>query len=184
MFIYEEKKVSSQEVYKGKIIKVRVDDVLLPNGHQSTREVVEHPGAVAIVALNEQKEVLFVRQFRYPAGKDLLEIPAGKIDAGEKPAVSASRELWEETGYQASQWKSLATCYASPGFSNEKLYIYLAQGLIPAAQHLDEDEFVQIESYPLDKTLDMIDKGQLQDAKSIVGILAAKRYLDHVHYEI
>ncbi len=178
MTVLIEKKLASQIVYKGRIINLRLDEVELPNGKKGQREVVEYNGAVAVVALNRDREVLMVRQFRYAVGEVLLEIPAGKINEGEEPEVSAKRELGEETGHEASEWMHLTSFYSTPGFTTEKLHVYLASGLKSGQQHTDEDEFIQVESYPLEKVLSMVDHGEIKDAKSIVGLLAAKRYFD------
>lgn len=179
MSVLNEKKLSSQTVYNGKIINLRLDEVELPNGKKGTREVVEYNGAVAVVALNSRREVLMVRQFRYAVGEILLEIPAGKINQGEEPEKSARRELSEETGYDASEWRQLTAFYSTPGFTTEKLYVYLASGLDFSGQHTDDDEFIQVESYPLEELLAMLDRQEIKDAKSIVGLLSAKRFLDN-----
>lgn len=172
-----ERQVSSRIVYRGKILNLRVDTVELPNGKQSTREVVDYHGAVAIVALTGQAEVLMVRQFRYPAGCEFLEIPAGKIEAGEDPLVCARRELSEETGAQAERWELLYSFYSTPGFSTEKMYLYLATGLTFKNQHPDEDEFLDVERIPLTRAVELLESGEIKDAKSIIGILAATRLL-------
>jgi len=173
-----EKTISSETIYRGKILNLRVDSVELPNGKLASREVVEHSGAVAVVPLNEKNEVLLVRQYRYPVGKALLEVPAGKIEKGEEPALCAERELVEETGYEAEEIKHLFTFYSTPGFSDEKMYVYIARGLVYSGQKPDEDEFIQIVPVDLEKALSLIDEGEICDAKSIVGLLAAKRERD------
>jgi ADP-ribose pyrophosphatase len=167
-----EKKLDSRVVYRGKILNLRVDTVLLPDGRTGTREVVEYTGAVAIVALNEKKEVFLVRQYRYPVGKELLEIPAGKIEDGEEPLQCAQRELAEETGLRAERWQLLCSFYSTPGFTSEKMYLFLARDLNQEGQHPDEDEFVQVVKVPLDEALTMLWRGEICDAKSTVGLLA------------
>lgn len=174
-----EERVSSERVFTGRILKVRVDEVLLqPGGHSARREVVEHPGAVAIVPLTEDGRVLLVRQYRYAAGVELLEIPAGTLEPGEDLATCARRELSEETGGRALVLELLATVFTSPGFCDERIHIYLAR-LDPEAvggQHPDEDERLHVEAVPLAKALDMALAGRIQDAKSVVGLtLAAAR---------
>lgn len=170
-----EKTVSKEMVYKGNILNLRVDQVVLPGGKTVRREVVEHGGAVAVVALDEDSRLLMVRQYRYPVGRVLLEVPAGMIEEGEEPAVCAARELAEETGCRARELKMLFSFYSTPGFTTEKLYVFLARGLKCLDSHPDEDEFIEINRVPLDRALEMIDSGDICDAKSIIGILAAKR---------
>jgi len=170
----KEQKISSEMIYRGKILNLRVDTVRLPNGNQSRREVVEYSGAVAIVALVNDDEVLMVRQFRYPAGREFIEIPAGKLEPGEMPLDCAKRELWEETGARAGKWEELCTFYSTPGFSTEKMHLFIASDLSFEEQHLDEDEFVELQKVSLNNALQMIREGKIYDAKTIVGILAAK----------
>lgn len=172
-----EKTIGSRTIYRGKIVNLRVDEVQLPNGKKTDREVVEHGGAVAIVPVNDRNEVLMVRQYRYPAGKELLEIPAGKLEQGEDPSACAVRELEEETGIRAGELKLLFKFYSTPGFTNEILYLYLARGLTYTGSHPDEDEFIQLIHVDLEDALKMVDRGDIRDAKSIIGLLAAKRYL-------
>lgn len=177
MAITKEEKISSELVYEGKILNLRVDTVRLPNGNQSKREVVEYEGAVGIVALPSKSEILMVRQFRYPAGREFLEIPAGKIEPGEMPLDCAQRELKEETGATAAKWEKLYSFYSTPGFSTEKMHLFLATGLIFEEQQLDDDEFVEIKTVRFDKALQMIQEGTICDAKTIVGVLAVKDIL-------
>ncbi len=169
---YTEKVLSSRDVYKGRIINLRVDTVVLPNGRTSTREIVEHAGAVAIVPVNEKGELLMVRQYRHAVGKILLEIPAGKLEPGEEPEDCAGRELLEETGFEAERLTRLFSLYSSPGFINEKVYLYLATGLKLKGQNLDDDEFVDVVPVPSERVLEMIWTGEICDAKSVNGILA------------
>lgn len=173
-----EKSLSSEMIYKGKILNLRVDQVELPNGHRTAREVVEHNGAVAVVPVNDGNEIIMVRQFRYPAGQVLLEVPAGKLEKDESPELCAVRELREETGFEAGEMKMLLSFYTTPGFSNEKMYLYLARGLVYRGDRPDEDEFIHRQPVPLERALEMVDRGEIRDAKSIIGILAAKRELD------
>lgn len=171
----EEKTVSTKRVFEGRMIKLRVDTVLLPNGETATREVIEHPGAVAVIALTEQGELLMVRQYRHPTGEILLEIPAGKRDRGETPLSCARRELEEETGYRARQWKPLFSYYTTPGFSDELLYIIVAAGLEKGQAHTDEEEFIEVVTVPVDEALRMVYRGEIRDAKTIIGILVLSR---------
>lgn len=168
-----EKTLRKKNIFTGNIINVRVDTVELPNGREATREVVEHPGAVTVVALTPERELLLVRQHRYPIGQDTLELPAGKLDAGEAPEVCAIRELEEETGYRARQVEFLGKFYTSPGFCNEIMYLYRAADLEEREQRCDEDEFVQVVKLPLEKAVAKVYSGEIVDGKSIVGILWA-----------
>jgi ADP-ribose pyrophosphatase len=175
MSILEEKTVRSRSVYSGRVIGVRVDEVTLPDGRPAAREVVEHPGAVAIVALTPDNKLLMVRQWRHPAGRELVEIPAGSLKAGEDPAECALRELEEETGYRAERVEPLVGFYSAPGFCAEFLYVFVARGLSKSETNLDEDEFVQVEPVPWEDALRMCQDGRVQDAKTLVAILSTER---------
>ncbi|MDW7652171.1 MAG: NUDIX hydrolase [Bacillota bacterium] len=166
-----EKTTASKMIYQGKIINVRVDDVELQNGTHSKREIVEHPGAVAVLAVTDDKRVYFVKQFRKPIEKELLEIPAGKLDAGEGPRVCAVRELGEEIGMAAEELRQIAFFYSSPGFASEKMYIYLATGLKPVDVEKPEDEFLQESTLPLKDAVAMARNGEIEDAKTLVALL-------------
>ncbi len=174
---YRELMTSSNTIYRGKIVNLRVDQVSLPNGKTSRREVVEHAGAVAIVPVNENRELLLVRQYRYAAGMALLEIPAGKLEQGEDYAACAGRELTEETGYVAGKLKHIISFYSTPGFTNEQIHLFLATELTLKKQNLDEDEFIEVETVGLDQAQEMVISGAIRDAKSIAGILAAPNFL-------
>ncbi len=171
-----EKTLETQEIYNGKIISLQKDRVELPDGCMSWREVIKHGGGAGIVALTSQKEILLIRQYRYPTGQDLWEIPAGKLDPGENPLQTAQRELKEETGCQAANWQLLSEFYSSPGFCNEKLSIYLAQDLQMGEACPDEGEFLQVKKIPLAEVLLMLKDGRIKDAKSIAGILLAVQF--------
>ncbi|MDK2820057.1 MAG: ADP-ribose pyrophosphatase [Clostridia bacterium] len=171
-------KISSEEIFDGKILKVHRDQVKLPNGKTSSREVVDHPGAVSIVALDDDKNIYLVRQFRYPVNKVLLEVPAGKLDGGEDPLDCAKRELAEEVGVAASEWQKILTFYTTPGFSNEIMHAFLAKGLTPHIEDKDEDEFLEVIKIPLKDAVNKILKGEIQDAKTISSILAVAYTLD------
>lgn len=169
----EETTLGSCRVFEGKIINLRVDEVELPNGKRATREVVEHPGAVAVAALTEKGEIVLVRQFRKPAEEVLLEIPAGKLDPGEKPLDCVRRELMEETGITAECIKPLLSYYTTPGFSNEVIHLFLATGLRRGEAAPDKDEFLEVTYLPLSEALRLVREGKIRDAKTIIGILLA-----------
>ncbi len=164
-------KLSSKYIYHGRNIRVRVDGVRLPSGKVTTREVVEHDGAVAIVAIDDKGNILLERQFRHAADKELLEIPAGGIYPGETPEQTAFREMQEETGYAPARLEKLCGFYAAPGYASEFLHVFLATGLKPARLIAEDTEEIEILHVPLDKALEMIKSGEIQDAKSIAGIL-------------
>ena len=170
-----EEVIESRRVYQGRVIEVRVDTVRLPGGRTATRDVVEHHGAVAIVSVTDEGKIVLVRQFRLPAGKDLLEIPAGSLDAGESPAEAAQRELREETGQRAQSLRRLAGFYVAPGYSSEYIDVFVAEGLSDDRLEADEDEDLAVELYTLDEALGLIDSGAIEDAKSIIGLLAYAR---------
>ncbi len=169
-----EKTVRKHYIYRGKIVNFRVDDALLPDGKPCIRELVEHPGGASVLYVRGGK-VLLVRQFRYAYGEETLEIPAGKLNPGEDPAVTAARELEEETGWVPERVEHLFTLYPTPGYTNEKIYIYRAHGVRAGAAHPDEDEFVSAAFYPVEEVLDMIGRGQIRDAKTIVAVQSLLR---------
>lgn len=166
-----EKPLSQDYKYKGKIVNMRVDEALLPNGQRALREVVEHPGGVCIAALTDQRELLFVRQFRYPYGEIVCELPAGKLERGEDPLEAGKRELAEETGATAARYTSLGKLYPTPGYCGEIIHLYLAEDLQFGAVHPDEDEFLEAERIPLSEAVKMVMAGQLPDAKTQVAVL-------------
>ena len=178
--VFYEKQVDTKTVYEGIIVNVRRDIAELQNGNKAQREVVEHPGGVGIVPLTKDKKVLMVRQYRYPMEEELLEIPAGKLGEGEDPHECAVRELSEETGCTAGKYIDLGATYPSPGFCKETLYIYLALDLQHGEMHLDEDELLSVEAVGIDELIDMIMANELPDAKSIIGIMKAKKYLEDI----
>jgi ADP-ribose pyrophosphatase len=167
----EEKTVKETYVFNGRIINVRVDDILLPNGKPATREIVEHNGGVTMVPLTDDNEIIFVKQFRYPYKKVLLEIPAGKLEKGEDHRDAGIRELKEETGATAKDFIFLGEIYPTPGYTEEKIYLYLAKGLTFSEQNLDEDEFLTVEKITLQKAVEMVLNGQINDGKTQIGIL-------------
>jgi len=167
---FKEETISSREIFKGRIIQLKVDTVRLPNARESTREIVEHAGAVAIIALDEEEHIIMVRQYRKPVEQVLLEIPAGTLEAEEDPLDCARRELREETGLTADHWQKILSYYSAPGFCNEQLHLYLASGLHEGQDDTDEDEFVEMIRLPLQDAYQMIFTGEIQDGKSIIGV--------------
>ncbi len=168
-----EEQISSREIYDGRIIKVRVDDILMRNGGRSTREVVEHANAVVIAPVDAEGNVLLVRQYRYAAGRSLLEAPAGIIEDGESPDDCAQRELAEEIGFASRNLRALGGFWSSPGFCSEFMYAYLAKDLVPYRLQADDDEDIQVERLPLSRIPQLIRLGEIQDAKSIAVLLMA-----------
>ena len=173
-----EKKISGERKYSGFIVNVRKDIAEVQNGHRVVREVVEHPGGVAVVPVDADGNVLMVRQFRYPFSCELLEIPAGKLEPGESPEACARRELSEETGCRAGRLIDLGAMYPSPGFCEEILYVYLATDLVFGESHPDEDEFLSVERYPLDEICSQIMENKVPDGKTVFGVLTARLLLD------
>ena len=174
-----EKQLSSEYKYEGKIINLRRDIALLPDGTEAPREVVEHNGGVCVAALTDEDEVLFVRQFRYPYSQILLEIPAGKRDSlTEDPRECGIRELEEETGAKAETFISLGELYPSPGYCGEIIWMFAAKGLSFGEQHTDEDEFLEVERIPLESAVQMVLSGEITDAKTQTAILKLKLLKD------
>ncbi len=174
---YLERPVGSVEKYKGIIVRVRLDDAELYTGKVVKREVVEHPGGVTILPVDEDGSCYMVRQFRYPFSRMMLEAPAGKLEYGEDHRECAVRELSEETGFTADELVYLGGCCTSPGFSTEVLHIYLAMGLHAGECHPDQDEFLNVEKIPLSQLSRMVMDGEIDDAKTIVAVLKAEKYL-------
>ncbi len=166
-----EKTIRKIYVFKGRIVNVRNDDAQLSNGKIVSREVVEHRGGVGILPITAQGEVLLVKQYRYPYEELLLEIPAGKLEPGETPFETGVRELQEETGMNATRYFDLGIDYPSPGYCNEKIHLYAADGLIEIGQHLDEGEFLNVLSVPLTEALTMVYNGELKDSKTVIALL-------------
>ena len=166
-----EKLLQSHPIYNGRIIRVRRDEVLLPDGGHGLREVVDHPGGVGILALDDDGCVVLVRQYRYAFSRVLTEIPAGKREKGEEPFVTARRELKEEIGAEANQWTDMGALIASPGCYGETLYLFMARGLRFGETHPDEDEFLELCRTPFDKMLARVMRGDIEDAKTVCGIL-------------
>jgi ADP-ribose pyrophosphatase len=172
---FEEVTVSSETIFKGRIISLQVDTVKLPNGETSSREIVRHPGAVAILALLDDR-MLVVEQYRKPLERSLVEIPAGKLEPGEDPLEAAKRELEEETGYRCETLKHLCSFYTSPGFADELLHIYVAEELLPGQLKPDEDEFLECEAITLEQAQQYIKQQRISDAKTITAVYAWQLY--------
>jgi len=174
----EEKTIDTKRIYEGKILNLRVDKVLLPNGRESSREVVEHHGAVCVVPVEADGTVHMVRQYRYPFDEAVLEVPAGKLDPGEQMWDAANRELEEETGMKAEELIYIGDIRPSVAYLTEVIHMFAARGLIKTQQHLDEDEFLEIECYSLDALVDMIMENKITDAKTIAAVLKTKLLLE------
>lgn len=169
--------ISSEEIYKGRIVHLHVDTVRLANGNEAKREIVSHGGAVCIVPVMEDGTVLLVKQFRLATGKVLLEIPAGTLEKDEDPDACALRELEEETGYKAAHLRPLFTTYLAPGYSTELIHAYLATGLTKTQTHFDEGEDLELVPMPLEEAEQRVLAGELQDAKTIAALLVARRVM-------
>lgn len=173
----EEKTISSDKIYTGKLLTLKVDTVETVNQGYQKREIVEHPGAVAIVAIDENNEIILIKQFRKPIEKVIWEIPAGKLEPGETPKECAIRELEEETGYKAENLKLIYKFYTSAGFSNQKIYIYLATGLSYGNRNLDEDEDIDVYKIDIEKAYNLVLENEIEDAKTSIGILISKELI-------
>ncbi len=166
-----EKKISSEQIYDGMIVSLRRDQVELENGDTALREVIDHPGGVAVLAVDTDGNILFVSQYRYAVQEELIELPAGKLERGEDPAAAGMRELEEECGCIAGRFEPLGRLYPTCAYDTEVIHLYLAQDLRPSKQHLDEGEFLTVRKIPADEALRMVLSGELPDAKTQVGIL-------------
>ena len=162
--------IKTQSVYTGRLLKLRVDTVRLPNGRETTKEIVEHPGAVAIIPILDNGKLLVVEQYRTAARRRMMEIPAGTLEAGEAPLACAKRELIEETGYAGGRFKRLFSCYLAPGYSTEKIHFFLASRLVKTKARPAEDEFITVRAMDLDEALKAVDRGKIQDAKTISAL--------------
>lgn len=169
--------VSSEPVFSGRLLKAYRDVVRLPNGEQSVREYIKHPGAVVVIAVTERNTLLFERQFRYPLHQDFLELPAGKIDPNEPIEVCARRELREETGYEAAEWQYLGVMHPCIGYSDERIEIFLARKLSHVGQQLDDNEFLDVFEMTLQDAVQAVFDGRLTDAKTITALFWAQRAL-------
>jgi ADP-ribose pyrophosphatase len=164
-------------LYEGRILNLRVDRVTLENGRETTREIVEHRGAAAIVPLLDNGDVILVRQYRYAVGSDLLEIPAGTLEDGESPEKCAKRELEEETGYRCGELNKVLECVVAPGYSTERIHFYLARELTKAEMKTEEDERIKVENMPFRLALEKVRRGEIRDSKTVCGLF---RTLDFV----
>ena len=171
--IFEEKTLSEERLYEGRIINLKKQKVTVKSG-TSYREIVEHSGGAVIIAVTDEKKMVMIRQFRKPADKVMFEVPAGKIDPGEDPMEAAVRELREETGYTASSVKYLCRFYTSVGFSEEVLYLYLMEGLTAGETDFDENEAIDMEEWSIEDLHDMVMRGEIDDAKTIIAIQYAR----------
>ncbi|MGO4888305.1 NUDIX hydrolase [Anaerobacillus sp. MEB173] len=165
-----EKTIETKSIYKGKIIDLNLVDVELPNGEKSKREIVNHPGAVAIIALTPDEKLLLLRQFRKPLERTIIEIPAGKLEKGEDPLDAAVRELEEETGYKTNELKHITSFYTSPGFADELIHLYYTDQLLPGQTNMDDDEFLDVLEVTLDEALEFVEKEEVYDAKTVFAI--------------
>ena len=173
----DEKVLASNPVYLGRLVKLYVDTVELPDGQHAIREIVRHPGAVAMVPLLASGEVVLVRQFRGAAGKPLLEIPAGTLEPGEDPDSAAARELQEEAGYRPGRLERLGGEYTAPGYTSEYIHLYLATELEVSRLSQDDDEFLEVVTLPFSEALRRVMSGEIEDGKTLIGLLLAARRL-------
>ena len=171
-----EETLSSQLIYDGRVVKLRVDSVRLGNGQQATREIVEHSDCIAVVVIDKNNNVLLVKQFRKPVEKELLEIPAGGVDTGEDPEEAVNRELREEIGYMPRKVRRLGGFYSAPGYCSEYLYLYLATDLVPRQLIAEDTESINVVQVPVEEIPDLIASGRICDAKSIAGLLTYLEY--------
>lgn len=167
-----------EEIYRGRVFKLVREEITLPNGYRTSLELIRHPGASALVALNEDWEVILLRQYRHATGGFIWEIPAGTLQGQEDPHHCAMRELIEETGFEAQELRPLGQMVPVPGYSDERIHIFLATGLRETVQSLDRDEVLQVHFIPFFRALEMVRQGEIQDAKTIVGLTLARAALE------
>jgi len=161
----------SEKIYSGRVVHLRKDEVTLPNGRKSSREIIEHPGAVVMLAENSQKQLIMVRQFRKAIEEVLLELPAGTLEPNEEIINCAKRELEEETGFQARNWEKIVDFYSAPGFCNEKLTLFFAWDLTKTQPNTDHDEFIEVVEYDKKSIISLLTENQISDAKTLIGVL-------------
>lgn len=173
---FTEKTLQTKEIFSGNIISVQVDDVLLPDGNESTREIVKHPGAVAIIAITDDDKIIFVEQYRKPLERSLIEIPAGKLEPNEQPEITALRELEEETGYTTKKLDYITSFYTSPGFADEIMHIYYTNSItrLENPAELDDDEFVEVHYLTFDEAEQLIFEQKIYDAKTVYALMYLK----------
>ncbi len=172
--------IQSSNVFQGKAIKVWVDEVQYPDGRQVKIEVIHHPGAVTILPVDDEGNIWFVRQYRHPAGQLLLELPAGTLEQGEPPEVTAAREIREEIGMAAEKLTPLGSFFVAPGYSDEFMHTYLAEGLSSDPLELDAGEFLSIEKYSIEETYAKFDRGEIIDAKTLAVLAIARSRLEKI----
>ena len=171
------KALSSEQKFKGAVFNVRQDRVLMPNGNTSLCDIVEHSGGVSILPVDHNENIWLIRQYRHPAGRLVLEIPAGKLEIGEAPELCAAREIREEIGMAAGEITHLGEVFLAPGYSSDYMYVYLARDLTPSPLPGDENEIIEIEKYPVDEVYRMADAGEIIDAKTLVALFLAREKL-------
>ncbi|MFQ6611848.1 MAG: NUDIX domain-containing protein [Fidelibacterota bacterium] len=173
----QEKRLSSRNIYTGRLLDVWIDEVKLPNGRTSLREYIKHPGAAVMIPILPDGTIGFIRQFRYPMGRSLIELPAGKLDPGESPLITAKRELAEEIGYEAGKLTQLTEIHPCIGYSNERMWLFLAEDLTPVSKNMDHDEFIDFIPLKLPTALEMVWAGEITDVKTVIGIFWAGKLL-------
>lgn len=168
--IQEEVTIKSEKIYEGKVLNLRIDTVELPDKRYSKREIVEHVGGVGVIAITEEGNIVLVNQYRKALDKNIIEIPAGKLEINEEPKETARRELEEETGYTCSKMRYFTEFYPTPGYCTEKIHLFIAEDLIPGKQSLDENEFLEVLEIPFEEAYEKVMNGEILDAKTIIGI--------------
>jgi ADP-ribose pyrophosphatase len=169
--------INTETLLKGRAFRIRRDHLKTPNGGETKLDIIEHGGSVIIVPVDEEGNLLFVRQYRHAAGMDLLELPAGTLEEGEDPAVCAAREIREETGFAAARIEKIGDFYLAPGYSTEFMHVYLAQDLKYDPLEADDDEFLSVEKFPFEEAIQMAERGEMPDAKSLAALLLARSHL-------
>lgn len=176
--IHEEKTMRTDKIYEGKVLNLKIDTVELPDKKYSKREIIEHPGSVAIIAITDDNCLVLVKQYRKAAESFLYEIPAGRLEVNEEPKETAIRELREETSLEAGKLDYISEFYTSPGYCNEKVHLFLARDIYPVEADPEPDEFIEKTKIKIDDLIDMVNKGEIVDSKTIIGIYYAKNYLN------
>ncbi len=175
--LYEEKTMKTDKIYEGKILNLKVDTVEMPDKKYSKREIIEHPGAVAMICLTEENNLILVKQYRKAVESFLLEIPAGKLEVNEEPRETAIRELKEEIKMDSKKLTYLSEFYTSPGYCDEKIHLFLAEDLVKGDYESEPGEFLEIEEYPIDELVKMVRLGEIMDSKTIMGIFIAEKLI-------